>query len=265
MDVEGQAAHLGELTRAFYERTHDSFSATRQSAWRGWDELWNMIGPALEARAAKANGLRIADIACGNLRFLRFLQQKTKAPLEVHAFDENKPLLKEGLRALLDASDGRARVHEQPCDIEAALREGRDFLAGTDPCDLAVSFGFMHHLPLAGQREELLRLMAAHTAAGGFLAASFWRFADDARLREKAEEATMRARRAGVVGDLAAGDYLLGWQDDAEAFRFCHHFTEAEIDALSVSLADEADEVARFSADGKSGSLNRYAVWRRHD
>lgn len=266
MDMRAQATRLSDLTRAFYQRTHDSFSATRRNAWPGWDSLWSLVGDSLPMRT---EGLRIADIACGNLRFVRFMQQKTKAPLTVFAFDECEPLLTEGLRALsegsADSADdrGRVSVHGKTCDIASMLLSGHDFMNDASACDLTVAFGFMHHLPLTEQRERLLRTMVEHTAAGGYAAASFWQFADDARSLDKARAATLRAQEAGVVGDLASDDYLLGWQDDAEAFRFCHHFTESEIDALSASLVDAACEVARFSADGKSGEMNRYAVWRR--
>lgn len=264
MDARGETASLSELTRAFYDRTHDSFSATRQQPWQGWDELWSCVGEPLDERASKADGLRVADVACGNLRFGRFLLQKTKAPLAVYAFDGCEPLLTEGLRALSGEVGERAAVHGAVCDIAEALAEGTDFMADAGACDLTVAFGFLHHLPLNEQRKRLLRLMAAHTAEGGFLAASFWRFANDERLREKAREATQRAQEAGAVERLSEGDYVLGWQDDAQAFRFCHHFTDEEIDGLSAGIADVAEEVGRFSADGKSGALNRYVVWRRH-
>lgn len=263
-DAEGRATRLGELTRAFYERTYDSFSVTRQDPWLGWEELWSYVGSELERRGAASGGACLADIGCGNLRFVRFLRRRTKVPLEVYAFDGCEPLLREGLRALSEERHREITVHEQSCDIVEALDSGRDFMAGVDACDLTVAFGFMHHIPLEKWRERLLRMMADHTAEDGFLAVSFWQFADDAHLLEKARAATVRAQESDVVGALPEGDYLLGWQGDTEAFRFCHHFTEDEIDALSASLVDSAIEVARFSADGKSGMLNRYVVWRHH-
>lgn len=264
MGVADRAKRLAALNRAFYERTHDSFSSTRQSAWHGWEELWSSIGAALVAHDAASCEMRIADVACGNLRFIRFLQQKTKAPMTVYAFDECEPLLKEGLRALSAQDSSQCTVHETLCDIAGALCIGEDFLGPAGACDLTVAFGFMHHLATPEQRERLLRLMAAHTVDGGFFAVSFWRFADDDRMRSKAERTTGRAVQEGIVDALFAGDYVLGWQDDEEALRFCHSFTEEEIDALSISISDEASEVARFTADGKNGAMNRYAVWRRH-
>ena len=45
-------------------------------------------------------------------------------------------------------------------------------------------------------------------------------------------------------------------------WRYCHHFEELEIDALVAAACEgsKAREVARFSADGKSGAMNRYVV-----
>ena len=61
---------------------------------------------------------------------------------------------------------------------------------------------------------------------------------------------------------LDLGDYLLGWQE-SECFRYCHSFEEDEIDTLVKSLGSSALECDRFSADGASGTLNRYVVLQR--
>ena len=125
---------------------------------------------------------------------------------------------------------------------------------------------------------------------------SLWQFACDPRLRAKAQRATARGRAQLGLPPLPAGDYLMGWQDDADAWRYCHHFAEEEVDALAAAAvaaspdatrapsdskldpttassassamsplpaALTAREVARFSADGKPGNLNRYLVLQR--
>ena len=61
---------------------------------------------------------------------------------------------------------------------------------------------------------------------------------------------------------LEAGDFVLGWQDRPGAYRYCHHFSAAEIDRL-VDAVPEARLVARFGADGRTGTLNEYLVLRR--
>ena len=62
------------------------------------------------------------------------------------------------------------------------------------------------------------------------------------------------------VGAFDQGDRLLGWQDRQDSFRYCHHFSGAEIDALAASVAGRAHPIARFRADGRSGDLNDYLV-----
>lgn len=57
-------------------------------------------------------------------------------------------------------------------------------------------------------------------------------------------------------------DYLLGWQDTQGLYRYCHHFDEPEIERLLAAVADSAELVSRFEADGKTGNLNEYVVLR---
>ena len=136
-------------------------------------------------------------------------------------------------------------------------------LGGIPACDLSCCFGFMHHVPSKDLRLAVIRTLIASTAPGGTVVLSFWRFMDDERLAAKARAATERARATGTAPVLDGNDYLLGWQDDASALRYCHHFTEDEISELAAGVAGCAQETERFSADGKSGALNRYLVLTR--
>ena len=245
---QAYARRMSELTSDFYRRVASSFDATRQSPWQGWDRVVAEAGIAGESAGDDTTQpVRVLDVACGNLRFERFLQGRG-VPAEVWAWDN--------CDALLDA-DG-LDVHYEHVDVaEALLREaasGDDgwLLPSAPSCDLAVSFGFMHHLPLFEQREALLHTLATHTRSGGHICVTFWQFANDERLRAKAQP---------VVGG-SEHDYLLGWQNRTDVARFCHHTTEEEIDALVASVAGVTAVQLRFSADGKSGNLNRYVVLR---
>ena len=129
-------------------------------------------------------------------------------------------------------------------------------------CDLAVSFGFMHHVPLERWRVELLRALVAKVRSGGFVAVSFWRFLNSDKLARKAQETTIRARAELVIPELPPNDYLLGWQDTQGLYRYCHHFDELEIERLLAAVADSAELVSRFEADGGTGNLNEYVVLR---
>lgn len=96
---------LNALTSDFYAREAASFSATRQAPWHGWEKAWELItapdaaqGPfpshaavrdSLSSRAARIpddyasnskDSLAVLDLGCGNLRFERFLAERTNAP-----------------------------------------------------------------------------------------------------------------------------------------------------------------------------------------
>lgn len=257
------ARQLGALTTAFYQQVSHSFSKTRQAPWAGWHHL---VGDF--HLTDMESPLRVLDVACGNLRFERYLASCGIVP---HAWtlDNCEPLVREGKSALQEACP-TSSVAFAALDLAEALLEGADPLeqatfAPISPAtlpsdastgvavDLAVCFGFMHHLPLSSQRERLISSLVRHTRPGGLAVLSFWQFAQEPRIMA----------RARTFEGAAPGDYLLGWQDRADVARYCHSFDEHELDELARLVSHEATEVARFSADGKSGNLNRYLVLRR--
>lgn len=64
--------------------------------------------------------------------------------------------------------------------------------------------------------------------------------------------------------ELEEGDYLLGWKNLPGQYRYCHHFSDAEIERIVVALEPYATVIDSFSADGKPGNLNRYVVFKRN-
>ena len=287
------ARQLAALTRQFYARTAPSFSATRQQPWDGWEQLWGRTAPLAEPHDP-GRPLRVLDVGCGNLRFERFLAQHAEGPVEAWGVDNCPALMAEGAAhaAAERGATGRLAVNLVELDLADALLDGTapDALAarfGAPPADLAVAFGLFHHVPGAAARQRLMQALVTAVRPGGIVAASFWQFARDPRLHTKAQQATARGCAQLGLPPLPPGDYLMGWQDDADAFRYCHHFAEEEVDALAAAAvavaaspdatrapsassamsplpaAPTAREVARFSADGKPGNLNRYLVLQR--
>ena len=256
---EGLALRLCALTGEFYRANAESFSQTRQSPWQGWVRLLEVM----DARAAEHEPLRVLDVACGNLRFERYLAGALpNRMLSGYAVDNCDPLVEAGER---NESDALSRMSFQNLDAIERLSAGclREALEAPDAsCDLAVSFGFMHHVPLERWRVGLLRALIAKVRPGGFVAVSFWRFLNSDKLARKAKETTSRARAELGIPELPPNDYLLGWQDTQGLYRYCHHFDEPEIERLLAMVADSADLVSRFEADGKTGNLNEYVVLR---
>ena len=181
------ALRLCALTGEFYRANAESFSQTRQSPWQGWVRLLEVM----EARAAEQKPLCVLDLACGNLRFERYLADALpNRMLSGYAVDNCDPLVEAGERS---ESDALSRMSFQNLDAIERLSAGclRETLEAPDAsCDLAVSFGFMHHVPLERWRVELLRALVAKVCPGGFVAVSFWRFLNSDKLARKAKETT---------------------------------------------------------------------------
>lgn len=253
------ALRLCALTGEFYRANAESFSQTRQSPWQGWVRLLEVM----DARAAERELLRVLDVACGNLRFERYLADALPGRmLSGWAVDNCEPLVEAGERSEFGPL---SRIAFQNLDVIERLSGGRlrESLEAPDASrDLAVSFGFMHHVPLECWRAELLRTLIAKVRPGGFVAVSFWRFLNSDKLAGKAQETTSRARAELGIPELPPNDYLLGWQDTQGLYRYCHHFDEPEIERLLAMMADSADLVSRFEADGRTGNLNEYVVLR---
>ena len=144
--------------------------------------------------------------------------------------------------------------------------------------DLAVAFGLMHHLPTFALRARVLEGLLGSLRPGGFAVVSFWQFLNDPRLAAKAATVTAEGRAAHCLPTFHENDFLLGWQHAEGTYRFCHHTPEDETDALLAAIREPSApstsgcasaappsfrEIARFSADGKLGNLNRYLILQR--
>ncbi len=252
-----ETAHiLVDITDDFYRREAKSFSQTRQNAWAGWTRVLDEVSDVC------IPGMNVLDLGCGNLRFERFLTSAdglNSCDFTAYAIDNCVPLVQHEL------NDVKADVHFQNLDISDALLRGANLADAIEAplCDLTVAFGFFHHVPGGNNRMSLLKTLIDKTRQGGYVVVSFWQFLNSEKLRTKAEETTARGCAAvGIdIDALDEGDYLLGWQQDPDVFRYCHHFSEDEIDELASTVSARAREVARFSADGETDNLNRYLVF----
>ena len=238
------------MTGEFYAQTSVSFSATRMAPWEGWARVLEEA----QQLAREDASLRVLDLACGNLRFERYLADAWAGPTHTYAFDSCDELV----QACEEAPAGTSYEH---LDVLDALMERHDLsaLLKVPACDLCVCFGFMHHVPLKEHREQLLRALVSCLRPGGLLAISFWQLSKSERLLRKARSTTKIASAQLNLHDLGPNDYLLGWQDRSDVLRFCHDFDEAELDGLLAAVPD-AHEIARFSADGSTDKLNRYLL-----
>ena len=251
------AERLSYVTSEFYTQQAQSFSATRQMPWQGWQQCLDAM-PQLSA----GEKLSVLDVGCGNLRFARFLCDEVGiVPAKYFAVDNCKPLVESG-----EVGTHISELIFIELDVIKSLLDNTLSSRLTVPaCDLVVAFGFLHHVPGAQKRIQLLRTLLEKTKPGRFVCISFWQFMNSQKLAAKAQKTTAQGLHAlGIdASELEEHDYLIGWQDKADTWRYCHHFSQDELDELLGSLGSDVRVCAQFSADGKDNNLNRYVILQR--
>jgi len=256
---------LHELNNCFYREQGASFAQTRGAPWHGWKRCLDTLHEA----GYNHGTLSVLDIACGNKRFEAFLRSSfPEVNIDYYGVDNSDEMSK------ATASQGAY----QDLDILNLMLTSDSELINehiqAPPCDIVTTFGFMHHVPSQHLRKAVLDAMIAHTKPDGLIIGSFWQFLKCPSLARKAEEthacALADLGSNSSFGDacklqdvLDEGDYFLGWQNKIGAYRYCHSFSEGEIDELLGYAADKTELVARFEADGRTQNLNSYIILQR--
>lgn len=244
----------------------------------------------------------VLDIACGNLRFEAFLANAyPHIDWSFFAVDNCEPLVASGQEDVAKKVHFTCEdiVSNLLDGLPVAEPANVPALAAATPFDLVVSFGFLHHIPSFDLRQQFLLEALSQVKPGGYLVVSFWQFLNDPAKRAKIEQTHAEAlaffascaetrandrdaldRGAGssssgnpdlscpkltafFAGSLEPNDYFLGWKNEPSNYRYCHHFSNEEIDRIIAAFAPHATVIDSFSADGKPGNLNRYVVFKR--
>lgn len=231
---EATIKRLNQINQEFYQITAQSFDQTRQQAWPGWERLLPYL----------AAPLAVLDVGCGNGRFGVFLAGQLGAEVTYTGIDNNQVLLARAQTAL--AGTALSYTLTQRDIVKAPPDQGE--------YDLVVLFGVLHHLPGYQRRRMVMRQLAERVAPGGYLAFAAWRFYDFERFRQ---------RVIPWPDDLEVeeNDYLLDWQRDVNAVRYCHFVDDAEHEQLIAASGLQA--VTTYRADGRTGDINRYSLLKR--
>lgn len=267
------ARRLNRLNTEFYQAQAASFSQTRQAPWQGWKRVTELAGIS----SCDSPMLSVLDVACGNLRFGDFLAHTLKTScVSAKSNDAAQAHVSVAYYAVDNCvSLARHSAFSLPWDVEFAQIDIVEELiskhtsglrdSNFPAVDLSLCFGFMHHVPTHAARVTLIRELLGATRSGGSCALSFWQFMNNPKLASRAQETTAEALdKLGMAqADLEPNDFLLGWQEHPDAWRYCHHFDAVEIDALVDASSDLAELQECFSADGRTGNLNRYLVFRK--
>lgn len=247
---------LNQLNQEFYHQVAESFNQSRASAWAGWEQLLSL--DLLQTAVANHNNLFILDLGCGNGRFAHFLHQN-EISIKYLGIDSNQKLINLGLQQA-DFQAEPADWRLEKFDVIQDLLEAGENGGGMDfgEFDVVVAFGFLHHLPSFWLRQKFLKLMAKQIDQGGLVIVTAWRFDRDENLMN-------RQRDFAEIGiekrEFEAEDYLLDWRRGTNAVRYCHLIMPEEMEQLAMGSG--LTLIKSFSADGKSGDLNDYYIFKR--
>lgn len=240
---------LCKINNDFYSKQCESFSETRKAPWTGWIKSLEILQ---DEKFLEHNTLSVLDIACGNLRYESFL--KSALPhydITCFAIDNCDMLV-----------PSMSWVNFQHVDIVEALltQSSLDGIFDVPLCDLSVSFGFMHHIPGQANREKLLQSLLDYTRVGGYIIVSLWQFHKNETMLQKALATHEEAATALQLEILDENDYVIGWKNKPGVYRYCHSFSETDIDQLILSVDQRANLISRFESDGRTNDLNTYLV-----
>lgn len=175
--------------------------------------------------------LMAMDVGCGNGRWFSYLENY-HLPKKAIGVDVDNFMLSQA-RFRFSKYSGFS-FYQGDCiqDLKLIL----DTLL-KDKVSLMTSFGLWHHIPSYELRLYNLHLLAERLAENGRLCVSFWQFAEDSAYAHKLIKPESLVDKVGVVADeFETGDFFLGWQDEAEALRYCHSFSDEEINRLAHDL-----------------------------
>lgn len=235
------AQMLCQLNNDFYRDQAVSFSDTRYAKWPGWECCLKAVSSVF---LDQSNSV-VLDVACGNLRFEKFLaSQLSERQIQVWALDSCDELLPQTCAGTLvekvnadtlsskekthktektdavdvagapekagatDAAGAHLQINYLHCDVMEAIGSSKAFTYGIPQADISVSFGFMHHVPLPEWRVQLLNSLIEATKPGGFVCVSFWEFLADEGLAAKACKTHERAlAELGPVWGFSSADF----------------------------------------------------------
>lgn len=244
------------LNREFYTTVAEPFDATRMASSVGQRELIARV--ALDAIAAPT----LADVGCGNGRLAWLLDEyldgckdeRDKSLAYVGA-DANAHLLASAQAHTADLRHVRARF------VQADLAQPEWPTLLPTPAggfDIVTCLATLQHLPGLARRVAVMQQLAALVAPGGTVAISTWQFLTSPRFTAK----LVAWETIGVdAAQVDAGDALLPWQQGHYAVRYVHQIDRDEVMELAAAAGLTLE--ATYTADGKEGNLNLYALLRR--
>ncbi|GIW69949.1 MAG: hypothetical protein KatS3mg101_0696 [Patescibacteria group bacterium] len=115
-------------------------------------------------------------------------------------------------------------------------------------------FGVTHHIPTAKLRLDFFKMLGKSVNSGGYLVVTFWQF--DIKKSYKIREFEKL---------LGKNDFILGWDNKPNLFRYCHLYDDKEKSQIDKLLNKSGLFLAEEFLDiGNDGAGSHYFIWRKN-
>ena len=241
---------LLDLNRQFYATVAGEFDLTRHGLPTGMVDLAGRL--AAHIRATGSETMNVLDVGCGNGRFARAMAQVGQGA-DYLGLDADERLLAAAAAQTTSLPQIKVRLMQ----VDIAQPDWREQLGTGESFDAVVCLAVLHHFPGLALRQRIVADLAHLLAPHGVLALSTWQFLTSERLTAKQVEWV----ELGIdPADVEPGDALLPWNQGTYAVRYVHQIDHAEVMQLAAGAGLAVETV--YSADGKEGNLNLYALLR---
>ncbi len=241
---------LLEVNRRFYEARGEDFSATRLRIQPGVKRL-------LETLRGDES---ILDLGCGNGELARALSRRGHRGSYLGIDSSPILLARAGDHALsfpvgFVQGDLSQPTWEQSIPTPVASAGP----SSTRPrFDIVTCFAFLHHMPGALLRSQILCKVRDLLVDDGRLMLSNWIFSSNSRMRSRIQP---WAAVGLAPGQLDPNDYLLDWKRGGPSLRYVHEFGGSELDQLAAAGGFQIKSA--FFSDGADRQSSLYQVWRK--
>jgi SAM-dependent methyltransferase len=229
------------LNTKFYLNVEKDFSATRQILWRGYQTLFDYLN------TTDLSITSILDVACGNGRFVKTLEQNIHNKFTYLGIDNNKYLIEQASKTFQNNN-----IHFKQFDI---FNDNLSTI--NEKFNLIVVFGVFHHIPSIERRIQLLKSLQNLLNDDGKIVFTTWNFTQIKLFENRLNKDDIK--NLDIDGEhLDENDYFLKWDNSKDNVRYCHYYTNTEIENLLNMTGFKLDN--EFKADGKDAKTNTYYI-----
>lgn len=233
---------IDQLNTKFYQAISKSISTSHLAVHNTW-ETWYSLLQFIHANKP----VSALDIGCGNGRWFEFLLNNDVTFSRAVGFDTDSYLIAEAMNTFIDHTE---------IEFKSGNIFDHEYFQYLAPFSLVTGFGVWHHIPTYELRLNLLKKL--FLVRNSRIIISFWQFHKNPRLLKRCiNPGNIAASLELTDHSFEENDYFVGWHGSKEVVRFCHSFSDEEIERIRMEIGLPSTLIYGKGND----ATNCYLVW----